>query len=52
MGLYVEAEKLLMQEVPRIPIYHGTDFILVSNRVEGLRNNLLGMMPHTKVRLR
>jgi oligopeptide transport system substrate-binding protein len=52
MGLYVEAEKLLMQDVPRIPIYHGTDFILVSNRVEGLRNNLLGMMPHTKVRLR
>lgn len=50
--LYLQAEALLLDQVPRVPLYFGVDGLLVSPRVTGVRYNLLGSMPHTKVKLK
>lgn len=50
--LYLKAEDIILTEVPRVPMYHGVDGILVSSRVSGLRYNLLGSLPHNKVVLK
>jgi oligopeptide transport system substrate-binding protein len=50
-NLYAQAETILLTEVPRVPLYHGVDGVLISPRVKGLRYNLLGTMPHLKVSL-
>ncbi len=47
--LYLQAESVMINEMPRVPLYHGVDGILVHPRVKGLRYNLLGVMPHTRV---
>ena len=51
-SLYLQAEGLMLQEVPRIPLYFAVDGILVSSRVSGYRGNLLNMLPHNKVTLK
>jgi oligopeptide transport system substrate-binding protein len=49
MTLYREAEAIVQEEVPRIPLYHGVDGVITSPRIKGIRKNLLGTMPHSKV---
>lgn len=49
LELYAKAEDILVQDVARIPLYFGQDAILVSPRVQGIRTNLFGNMPHTQV---
>ena len=51
-SLYLQAESLMLQEVPRVPLYHGVDGVLVSPRVTGLRYGLIGALPHNKVSLK
>lgn len=46
---YQKAEDLVVQEAGRVPIAFGQDSLLVSERVKGLRSNLLGPLPHTTV---
>lgn len=50
--LYAKAEAVVLTEVPRIPLYHQIDGVLVNPRVQGLRYNLLGSLPHNKVNLK
>jgi len=50
--LYAKAETIVLTEVPRIPLYHQIDGVLVNPRVQGLRYNLLGSLPHNKVVLK
>jgi oligopeptide transport system substrate-binding protein len=50
--LYAQAENIVLTEVPRIPLYHQIDGVLVNPRVSGLRYNLLGSLPHDKVVLK
>lgn len=49
--LYAQAENIVLTDVPRIPLYHQIDGVLVNPRVKGLRYNLLGSLPHDKVTL-
>lgn len=51
-SLYLQAESLMLQEVPRVPLYFGVDGVLVSPRVHGLRYSLIGSLPHNKVTLK
>jgi oligopeptide transport system substrate-binding protein len=51
-SLYLQAESLMLQESPRVPLYFLVDGLLVSSRVSGLRANLLNMVPHNKVSLK
>lgn len=44
---YQKAEDIVVQEAGRVPIAYGQDSLLVSERVKGLRSNLLGPLPHT-----
>jgi oligopeptide transport system substrate-binding protein len=50
--LYADAESIMLSEVPRVPLYHGVDGVLISSRVNGIRYSLLGALPHTKVSLK
>lgn len=47
-ALYLQAEQIVLDEVPRIPLYFGMDYTLVSKKVKGVRRNLLGTLPHSK----
>lgn len=49
--IYAEAESIVLSEVPRVPLYHGVDGVLISPRVKGIRYSLLGALPHNKVSL-
>jgi len=51
-SLYLQAEGLMLEEVPRVPLYHGVDGVLVDPRVGGLRYSLIGSLPHNKVTLK
>lgn len=48
-SLYLAAESLMLQEVPRVPLYHGVDGVLVNPRLKGMVYNLTGPLPHNKV---
>ena len=48
-SLYLQAESLMLQEVPRVPLYHGVDVVLINPRLKGLVYNLTGPLPHNKV---
>ena len=50
--LYLQAESLMLQEVPRIPLYFAVDGVLVSPKVSGLRHSLMQLLPHNKVVLK
>lgn len=50
--LYRRAERIAVEKVARIPLYFERQPMLVSPRLEGLRTNLFGLMPHTKVQIR
>lgn len=49
--LYAEAEDLVIQEAPFIPIYVQRDAELIRPRVKGMRESVFGHLPHTKVKL-
>ena len=51
-ALYLKAESLMLQEVPRVPLYFLVDGVLFSSRVSGYRSNLLNALPHNKVALK
>lgn len=51
LQLYAQAEDLVLQDAPWIPIYFQRDAELISPRVKGLRESLFGHLPHTTVRL-
>jgi ABC-type transport system substrate-binding protein len=51
LRMYAEAEDIVLQDAPWVPIYFQRDFELISPRVSGLRESLFGHLPHTKVRL-
>lgn len=47
--LYQQAEDLVLQDAPWAPLYFVRDAELVSPRVSGLRDNLMGNLPYTQV---
>lgn len=51
LQLYAQAEEIVVQDAPFIPIYFQRDAELIRPRVKGLRESLFGHLPHTKVRL-
>jgi ABC-type oligopeptide transport system substrate-binding subunit len=50
--LYGEAEDLVLDDAPFIPIYFQRDAELIRPRVEGLRESVFGHLPHTTVSLK
>lgn len=50
-ALYQQAEAILMDEVPILPIYHYTRTILVQKNVKGFQGNLLGYYVYHQVSL-
>ncbi len=51
MALYAQAEEIVVQDCPFIPIYFQRDAELIRPRVSGLRESLFGHLPHTTVKL-
>lgn len=49
VALYQEAERRAVEEAARLPLYYEQEPVLISKRVRGVRSNLFGLMPHTKV---
>lgn len=49
--LYAQAEDIVLQEGPWIPIYFQRDIELISPRVRGVRHSLFGHLPHINVSL-
>lgn len=47
--LYGQAEDLVLQEAPFVPVYFQRDAELINPRVKGLRESLFGHLPHTTV---
>jgi oligopeptide transport system substrate-binding protein len=51
MKLYAQAEEIVVNDAPFIPIYFQRDAELIHPRVKGLRESLFGHLPHTEVTL-
>lgn len=52
MKLYAQAEDLVLQDAPWVPIYFQKDAELISPRISaGLRDSLFGHLPHYKLQL-
>jgi len=51
LKLYAQAEDIVLQDAPFIPIYIEKDAELISPRVHGLRESVFGHLPHTTVSL-
>jgi len=49
LALYARAEDLILQDAAWLPIFFQRDVQLVNPRVHGLREMILGMLPHSKV---
>lgn len=49
LQLYAQAEDIVLQDAPWVPIYFQRDFELISPRVKDLRTSLFGHLPHTKL---
>jgi ABC-type transport system substrate-binding protein len=50
--LYAQAEDIVLQDAPFIPIFFQQDIELINPRVSGLRESLFGHLPHTTVQLK
>lgn len=50
--LYQQAEDIVLQDAPWVPIYFQKDAELINPRIEGIRNSLFGHLPHFKVTLK
>ena len=51
LKLYAQAEDIVLQDAPFIPVYIEKDAELISPRVHGLRESVFGHLPHTTVSL-
>ncbi len=51
LKLYAQAEDIVLQDAPFVPIYFEKDVELISPRVHGLRESVFGHLPHTTVSL-
>jgi ABC-type oligopeptide transport system substrate-binding subunit len=51
LQLYAQAEDIVVNDAPFIPIYFQRDAELIRPRVSGLRESLFGHLPHTTVKL-
>ncbi len=51
LKLYAQAEDMVLQDAPFIPIYIEKDAELISPRVHGLRESVFGHLPHNTVSL-
>ncbi|MDR3690758.1 MAG: peptide ABC transporter substrate-binding protein [Fimbriimonas sp.] len=51
LKLYAQAEDIVLQDAPFVPIYIEKDAELISPRVHGLRESVFGHLPHTTVSL-
>ena len=49
---YAQAEDIVLQDAPFIPIFFQQDIELINPRVTGLRDSLFGHLPHTTVELK
>jgi oligopeptide transport system substrate-binding protein len=49
--LYTQAENIVLDDAPFVPIYFQKDVELISPRVRGLRESAFGHLPHTTVKL-
>jgi len=49
--LYDQAEDMVLQDAPFIPVYFQREAELISPRVQGMRESLFGHLPHTTTRL-
>ncbi|MBC8104237.1 MAG: peptide ABC transporter substrate-binding protein [Cytophagales bacterium] len=47
LALYQQAEKLVVEDAPWIPIYYQVDLELMRPSVQGVRDGLMGHLPHT-----
>lgn len=47
LELYAQAEKMVIEDAPFIPIYFQRDAELIHPRVKGMRSSLFGHLPHT-----
>lgn len=47
VSLYAQAEDIVLNDAPWVPIYFQRDAELISPRVKGLRESLFGHLPHT-----
>ena len=47
-SLYGQANRILMEDVPVIPLTHGPRLLLVQPNVQGWRANLCNYLPHTR----
>jgi oligopeptide transport system substrate-binding protein len=52
LAVYAQAEDMVLQDAPFIPIYFEKDAELVSPRVSGLRESVFGHLPHTTTELK
>jgi ABC-type transport system substrate-binding protein len=44
---YAALEDRILELAPRMPVYFGQDFLMVSPRVKRLRSNVMALLPHT-----
>ncbi len=51
LKLYAQAEDIVLQDAPFIPVYFERDAELISPRVKGLRESVFGHLPHTTTSL-
>jgi ABC-type transport system substrate-binding protein len=49
--LYAQAEDIVLQDAPMVPIYFQKDAELISPRVKGIRESVFGHLPHSKLQL-
>ena len=49
LALYNEAEKIVVDDAPWIPVYYQKDLELIKPHVSGIRDCLMGHLPHTTV---
>ncbi len=52
LALYAQAEDIVLNEGPWIPIYFQRDIELIQPKVKGLRVSLFGHLPHVAVELK
>lgn len=50
--LYGQAEDIVLQDAPFVPIFFQRDIELINPRVTGLRDSAFGHLPHTNVELK
>ena len=51
LALYLQAQKIALQDAPWVPIYYQRDAELIRPSVKDIRNCLLGHLPHTTTRI-